>query len=173
MTLTLTLTSTLTLTRKANCALWKNAKPDEFVQVVQQAWDDHLQSKPFYKKHIAVGDDTPTSVMALCMHLKKRGAAVTRFDDGQHFVDRCADQSPNDFDAVVLDYTMPRLNGLQTLQFLANAHEVLPPVVVYSTEATQIDLKQSLLSAGAAACVEKRPACGEVLGELQKAMGPR
>ena len=144
---------------------------DDFVKAVQRVWHNHLQSKPFYKKQIAVVDDTPASVMALCMHLEKRGGVVTRFGDGQHFVDHCAEHLPTDFDAVVLDYTMPGLDGLETLQSLAGAHEALPPVVMYSTEATQTDLKQSLLSAGAAACAEKRPACDEVIQELRKAMG--
>ena len=37
---------------------------------------------------------------------------MTQFGDGQQFVDWSAENAPSEFDAVVLDYTMPGLNGL-------------------------------------------------------------
>ena len=48
----------------ANCALWKNEKPEQFIQAIHNAWQAHLQANPLYKKQIAVVEDTAAAVMA-------------------------------------------------------------------------------------------------------------
>ena len=65
-------------------------------------WAQFLQVKVFYKKKIAVVDDTEASVAVLVTQLKKRGASVVRYKDGEAF---CAAVELGDhaaWDAVVL-----------------------------------------------------------------------
>ena len=106
-------------------------------------------------------DDTEAAVLALTMHLRKKGGAVTRFMDGQLFVNHCVAAPSHNWDAVVLDHTMPNLTGLQTLETLRERKclELMPPVVVFSTETSQAALRdQYMAQSEVKRCVAKTPA---------------
>ena len=81
--------------------------------------------------------------------------------DGQEAVERARDLDP---DVVVLDITMPRLNGLEAAQMIRNEAPRSKMVILSQHEASL--MKQAALSAGAHAYVTK----SEVSRELMMAI---
>ena len=79
--------------------------------------------------------------------------------DGQEALDICRKQMP---DAVLLDWNMPIMNGLQFLQALRKEEEGAAPIVVFCT--TENDLEQISLAidAGANEYIMK-PFDGEII----------
>jgi len=81
--------------------------------------------------------------------------------DGQDAVDRVRELNP---DVIVLDITMPRLNGLEAAQLIRN-EAPLSKVVILSQHEPSL-MRQAALSAGANAYVTK----SEVSRELMMAI---
>ena len=74
----------------------------DFVPGIKELWARFLQAKVFHKKQIAVVDDTEASVAVLLAQLKKRGASVVRYKDGEAFCAAVELGEHTAWDAVVL-----------------------------------------------------------------------
>ena len=66
---------------------------------------------------ILVADDEPSVLSVLVKMLEKAGHVVTPSSDGQEALELFRDR-PSEFDCVLLDLSMPRLDGVETLREL-------------------------------------------------------
>ncbi len=87
---------------------------------------------------------------------------VAEADDGANAVQQTAETRP---DVVVLDVTMPRLNGLEALRQIKRAHPDLP-VLILSMHDNETYVLQAL-QAGASGYVLKRSAARELASAIR------
>jgi two-component system, CAI-1 autoinducer sensor kinase/phosphatase CqsS len=89
------------------------------VQAVQQALDRSpagAGSGPILAgRRVLLADDSPHNRKAVVAYLKHAGAVVAELPDGQAVLDRLERQDEA-WDAVLMDITMPGMDGLQTAQ---------------------------------------------------------
>ncbi|MBV9119744.1 MAG: response regulator [Chloroflexi bacterium] len=76
---------------------------------------------------ILVVDDEPEILQFVGTALEDEGFAVTRALDGQQAVNLAADQRP---DLVVLDMSLPRLDGDDVARELRKAHGEIPILLI-------------------------------------------
>ncbi|MCU0663010.1 MAG: response regulator [Myxococcota bacterium] len=72
--------------------------------------------------HVLVVDDEPTVRSVACAMLEKLGCTVECASDGQEALE-LFEKAPESFDCVLLDLTMPRLDGEQTFLELRRIHK--------------------------------------------------
>lgn len=94
---------------------------------------------------ILVADDHPTNRNLLRMMLLGLGHVVSLAEDGQETCERLAAE---DYDLVLLDLNMPKLTGLEVLQWLHAQPEPPPRVVVVTADASE-QSRLACLAAGA------------------------
>ncbi len=87
--------------------------------------------------------------------------------DGQDAVERVRELNP---DVVVLDITMPRLNGLEAAQLIRN--ELPQSKMVILSQHDPSLMKQAALSAGANAYVTKSEVSRELMMAIETMMAP-
>merc|ERR1711865_610512 len=126
---------------------------------VQRLWSAFITSKPLCGKRILLVDDKDLHVYLETKLLNNERAITTRFRDGIDLVeavDQLMRDRPNfgwPWDAVVLDQTMERLNGLPALEQVRCEFKQAVPIVIYSTED---GLVENYLAAGAVTYMEKK-----------------
>jgi len=87
--------------------------------------------------------------------------------DGQDAVERVRELNP---DVVVLDITMPRLNGLEAAQLIRNEAPQSKMVILSQHEPSL--MKQAAISAGADAYVTKSEVSRELMMAIETMMAP-
>jgi len=87
--------------------------------------------------------------------------------DGQEAVDRTKELNP---DIVVLDITMPRLNGLEAAQLIKSTATRSKMVILSQHEPSL--MRQAALSAGASAYVTKSEVSRELMVAIETMIGP-
>lgn len=87
--------------------------------------------------------------------------------DGQEAVDRARELNP---DIVVLDITMPRLNGLEAAQLIRNEAPHSKMVILSQHEPSL--MRQAALSAGASAYVTKSEVSRELMAAIESLISP-
>jgi DNA-binding NarL/FixJ family response regulator len=87
--------------------------------------------------------------------------------DGQDAVERARELNP---DVVVLDITMPRLNGLEAAQLIRNEAPQSKMVILSQHEPSL--MKQAALSAGANAYVTKSEVSRELMMAIETMIAP-
>ena len=95
---------------------------------------------------VLIADDSPTALRSVCDYLEFSGgfSVVGTASDGVNAVQLAAHHAP---DLALLDFRMPRLNGLQAARELRRAHPGLR-VIIYS-EINGPALEEECLSNGA------------------------
>ncbi|MDH7569308.1 MAG: response regulator [Armatimonadota bacterium] len=121
---------------------------------------------------VLVVDDSGLSRRMLRRMLEEAGHVVSEAEDGASAIERYALETP---DAVLLDLTMPDLDGLEVL---ANLRQLDPEaVVVIATADIQDITRAQALEGGAAGYLTKPLRREEVLavlsGALEKRRAPR
>ncbi len=118
-----------------------------------------VESTPHRRARILVVDDEPIVLRTLVRILESAGHTVTTSSDGQEALEVFRDR-PNDFDCVILDLSMPRLDGVETLEALSL---VRPGIrVVLSSGFAEKDILERFNGARPAA-VMRKPATKRVL----------
>ena len=102
-------------------------------------------------KRILVVDDDPALRGLLQVHLESSGHVVETAENGREALARLAHAG---YDAVLLDYIMPEINGLAVLRHIRQHHPSLPVLMMTGERGTQV-AAQSLLAMGARACLFK------------------
>lgn len=81
-------------------------------------------------KHCLVVDDSEVVRRVARRILESIGFEVTEAENGQEAVERCVDRMP---DAVIVDWQMPVLSGLEFLGALRLATKAPRPYIIYCT----------------------------------------
>lgn len=95
---------------------------------------------------ILVAEDDPTSAMLLTRVLKKAGHEVVHVQDGLAALDLA--RSDHGFDAILTDWMMPKMDGMQFTRAARREVVGLPPIVVITSVASN-EARDRVLEAGA------------------------
>ena len=114
---------------------------------------------------VLVADDSPTALRSVCDYLDFAGGleVVCTASDGLNAVQLVAKHQP---DLALLDFRMPRLNGLQAAKELRRAHPGLR-VIIYS-EIQGTSLEEECLNHGADGYVSKGRLPDGLLHEIRR-----
>jgi CheY-like chemotaxis protein len=102
------------------------------------------------RKRILLVDDNPTLLAMLQLRLEHNGYAVETAGNGREALAKVAQAN---YDAVLLDYRMPGIDGLAVLQHIRAHYPSLP--VVMMTGDKRSPVANQALAAGAQACLLK------------------
>src|SRR5258708_7688494 len=113
---------------------------------------------------VLVADDSPTALRSVCDYLDFAGGleVVCTASDGINAVQLATQHKP---DLALLDFRMPRLNGLQAAQELRRSHPTLR-VIIYS-EIQGTTLEEACRSHGADGYVSKAHLPNGLLQEIR------
>ena len=110
-------------------------------------------------------DDSPSVRKLVKFTLKAKGYQVSSAGDGAEALDLVKQE---DFDAIILDINMPRMNGLEFLKHIkANDQYASIPVIMLTTEG-QDDDKDKAVALGATAYMVKPFKPTQLLTLLEK-----
>jgi DNA-binding NarL/FixJ family response regulator len=114
---------------------------------------------------VLVADDSPTALRSVCDYLDFAGGieVVCTASDGMNAVQLVAQHQP---DLALLDFRMPRLNGLQAARELRRAHPSLR-VIIYS-EIQGTTLEEECRNHGADGYVSKGRLPDGLLHEIRR-----
>jgi DNA-binding NarL/FixJ family response regulator len=114
---------------------------------------------------VLVADDSPTALRSVCDYLDFAGGleVVCTARDGMNAVQLVAKHQP---DLALLDFRMPRLNGLQAARELRRAHPSLR-VIIYS-EIQGTTLEEECRNHGADGYVSKGRLPDGLLHEIRR-----
>jgi CheY-like chemotaxis protein len=117
---------------------------------------------------VAIVDDEESFRTALGRLITSYGLNIATFESGQTLLDSLPARQP---DCVLLDFSMPGLNGMDVLRLLQTAGWKLPVIMV--TGRDQPTLRAQCLAAGAMAYFQKPADSAEFLQAIGKAVGGR
>lgn len=116
-------------------------------------------------KRILLVEDDPSIVLGLNMNLEREGYSVELAEDGQRGLDRARS---GEFDLVILDIMLPKLNGYEVLDALRK-QRCLTPVLLLSARSAEID-KVMGLDLGADDYIPKPFSVAELLARVRAAL---
>jgi len=116
-------------------------------------------------KRILLVEDDPSIVLGLHMNLEREGYSVELADDGQRGLDRA---KSGEFDLVILDIMLPKLNGYEVLDALRKQH-TQTPVLLLSARSAEMD-KVMGLDLGADDYIPKPFSVAELLARVRAAL---
>lgn len=79
------------------------------------------------QKRVLLVDDEPTVLMSISMMLESKGCQVVQCDSGQSAIKLLSNDE--EYDCIILDYTMPNMNGMSTLQKIRALDENVPVIL--------------------------------------------
>ncbi len=105
----------------------------------QMAWSsDHVMEKG----HILVVDDNEMNRDMLTRRLSRCGFTVIAAADGQEALDKIAEHS---FDVIVLDITMPRVDGMEVLRRVRETTTATDlPIIMATAKSDSLDVVRAL-----------------------------
>jgi len=114
------------------------------------------------EQDILIVEDDPAIAAGLALNLKLAGHRTTEAQDGDEAL---AKVSAHDFDLILLDINLPRRNGLEVLEAL-RAADNLVPVIVLSARDSEVD-KVAALRLGADDYLTKPFALAELVARIE------
>jgi len=121
------------------------------------------------KKKILSVDDSPSVRKLVEFTLKSKGFQVASAEDGQEALEVMAKEQ---FDAIILDINMPRMNGLEFLEkMMPDDTFTSIPVIMLTTEGQEED-KERAMGLGATAYIVKPFKPTELLKIIDKILTP-
>jgi two-component system chemotaxis response regulator CheY len=93
------------------------------------------------KRRILIVDDSPSVRKLVQFTLKSKGFQVTSAEDGMEALEIMAE---TEFDAIILDINMPRMDGLKFLQEMRPGEGHSTPVIVLTTEGLEEDRDRAM-----------------------------
>ena len=116
-------------------------------------------------KRILLVEDDPSIVLGLRMNLEREGYSVELAEDGEQGLTRAR---TGEFDLVILDIMLPKLNGYEVLDALRK-HHTRTPVLLLSARSSEMD-KVMGLDLGADDYVPKPFSVAELLARVRAAL---
>lgn len=113
------------------------------------------------RKQVLVVDDMPSIRESLGKLLRRRGYAVALAENGRQAIDRALRER---FDVVLLDLSMPELDGWETLRVLSKSRPDLPIIVMTAHP----DQRVWVEPAGAWALLEKPLNMAQLLDTIRE-----
>jgi PAS domain S-box-containing protein len=123
--------------------------------------DEELQ--PLAKSHVLLVDDDDLALKSMQLVLKQLGHRVTACGSA-HEALSCLIQSPDAFDVLLSDFTMPRMSGLELAKKVHASHPTLP-ILLITGDAGKID-EAAAKNAGVAGFVDKPAGSQELRSAL-------
>jgi two-component system chemotaxis response regulator CheY len=121
------------------------------------------------KKQILSIDDSPSVRKLVEFTLKSKGFQVASAEDGQKALELMAQEQ---FDAIILDINMPRMDGLEFLrQMRSDDSYAAIPVIMLTTEGQEQD-KDRAMGLGATAYIVKPFKPTQLLNLVDKMLTP-
>jgi PAS domain S-box-containing protein len=127
----------------------------------QAPTDEELQ--PVAKSHVLLVDDDDLALKSMQLVLKQLGHRVTACGSA-HEALSCLTQSPEAFDVLLSDLTMPRMSGLELARKVHGTHPALP-ILLITGDAGKID-EAAAKDAGIEGFVEKPAGTQELRAAL-------
>lgn len=114
----------------------------------------NIRSAPKFRQTVLLIDDQPTvlDIHAAILKSLKLDLNIVKMTDP---VEALAWIQNKQVDLVITDFRMHKMNGMQFVQALKNADNVLAHSIVVVTVLKDLATHQELISAGAAACLTK------------------
>lgn len=117
------------------------------------------------KKRMLIVDDSPSVRKLVEFTLKAKGFQVSSAGDGQEALELAAKEQ---FDAIILDINMPRMNGFEFLHKMrADVAYASIPIIMLTTEGQDED-KDKAVELGATAYIVKPFKPTQLLAFLEK-----
>jgi response regulator RpfG family c-di-GMP phosphodiesterase len=113
---------------------------------------------------ILVADDDPTLQFALIHNLRAEGYDVISVNDGQQALARARDNDP---DLIVLDVTMPKMNGVDALRHLKEDPKTAEIPVIMLTARADVEHRVLGLDCGADEYVTKPFEMAELMARIR------
>lgn len=127
-----------------------------------------------YKILLIEDDDSHAELIKRCFARIPLQTTIQRFPDGEQALqfllgpDRKGREPIRDFDLIILDLRLPRINGLDILKALDGENMTREvPVVIFSTSTTESD-RQLALSLGARDYISKPVGYDDFQAAIQK-----
>ncbi len=114
-------------------------------------------------------DDDPTTLMLLRTIVGRGGFAIETATDGAQALDRLRSAGAPEFDAVLTDYLMPVLNGLELLEQIRLLDSTLATII--NTSDSERTTLSASLKGGVCDFLEKPCNAKVVLGAVERAVG--
>lgn len=111
---------------------------------------------------IAVVDDDQDIASLLCLWLEEAGYTCVSFQDGQEFRRQLGNEQ---FEAVLLDWMMPEVDGEQVLAWLRGKQDWDTPVIFVTSRTTEDDMVR-ILNEGADDYITKPVSRRELLARI-------
>ena len=105
------------------------------------------------KPLIAIVDDDESVCRAIKRLVRSAGMEANTFTSGQEFIDLVEGMPWLRVECVVLDVQMPKLNGLEVQEWLAQSGQAIP--VIFITAHDEAGVREKALAAGAVAFLRK------------------
>lgn len=122
------------------------------------------------RARIAVVDDDPDVLEILCDILTDAGYETLPFCEPVHALERLTTEK---FDLMLVDFNMPRMNGLTLVSKLKEQRATLPPCLMVSGHAFQDGNAQEAKKIGILAIIEKPFEPTQLLASIDAALGPQ
>jgi DNA-binding response OmpR family regulator len=124
-----------------------------------------IMSLPF-KARILVAEDDPAMLDLVSRWLETAGYAVVKVRDGEEAVQTIGEEP---LSAIVMDLTMPRMDGFQVLAQLRALRRPLPPVILLTGRLGADDVRKAL-SLGARDYLAKPVDRAHLLARLERVL---
>ena len=130
-------------------------KTDMEDKIISTKWEDHDQKNRQYfvapQAKILVVDDNEENLMVIRSLLKRTGIFVDTAKSGAECIEKV---NKNTYDMIFLDYMMPQMDGIETIQKLRQDQTFDIPVIALSADVTK-GIEQTFLKEGFCAYLSK------------------
>ncbi len=114
---------------------------------------------------VYVVDDDPAARDSVCAMVSAKGMKVEAYDTAEAFMEKF---DPNHPGCLVLDYSLPGMDGLQLQQSLAQRGSALPVIVI--TAYANVPLTVQAMEGGVFTLIEKSAVSRDLLSKILKAL---
>jgi CheY-like chemotaxis protein len=128
-------------------------------------WSSNIMNSTTKSINILVVDDDPQNLQLVSQTLAQAGFETAVSSDGDEAMERII---TGQFDAVVTDVRMPRVDGIELLQNIRARLPWLP--VIFMTGQIEDDIREAAFVWGTTALFEKPVDCGDLILSIRLAL---
>ncbi|MBU5479472.1 transporter substrate-binding domain-containing protein, partial [Eubacterium sp. MSJ-13] len=115
------------------------------IEEVEESLEQKADESILEGKNILLAEDNDINAMVAVEILKAHGMNVERAKDGQEAVDKYLQSEPKQYDLILMDVRMPKLDGMQATEMIRkSSHEGAKkiPIVAMTADAFDEDIKR-------------------------------